>query len=476
MSTTKTSRRDFLKKAAAGTVGAGVVASGLGAGVKSAAAAPAAVRTRAIEPNGVFWGLNYQPHVQAYHRMADLFHKLYGSTVTVQPQPGAPYTNLIASIAAGTQPDLAFTLAALINPLAIQGALNTLNNTVLKAQLGSDYRSYFLGDAIDAFSFQGNTFGIPSEADGGLGLVVNVPVDDVRKLGLGSKYPPTNGQVYFKSTSGPLDHAYDDMFNLAKALQIVKGGKVTRYGISGEGWDDAAIGSIMATLGVPVFDAAHEKFNFTTPEAIQAMRLHVEIPVKMGIEKEWGPGNDVTTLPLQGKVAMSIGNGSPIFNGGQYGYHFLPAVVPKINGKLIAFGTGQVWGSVGPVKVQHPNLQTAFLRMMCTNPGQQAYLLTYQGVDVVAWRWALTDTSRYIPKNATNGEWVAWQQGWIQPALEACQFVGPAGYWNKVETAIAAASQGVRAGKLTSAQGCAQIQQAAEVQYRQYKIDLANLQ
>jgi hypothetical protein len=35
----------------------------------------------------------------------------YGSLVTVQPQPRAPSTNLIAAIAAGTQPDLAFTLA-----------------------------------------------------------------------------------------------------------------------------------------------------------------------------------------------------------------------------------------------------------------------------------------------------------------------------------------------------------------------------
>jgi len=475
MSAAKTSRRDFLK-AAAGTVGASALAAGgLEAGVKTAAAAAPAVRARAIEPTGVFWGLNYQPHVQAYHRMADLFKKKYGSTITVQPQPGAPYTNLIASIAAGTQPDLAFTLAALINPLAIQGALSPLNNSVLKAQLGNNYGSYFLGDAIEAFSFHGNTFGVPSEADGGLGLVVNVPVDDVKKLGLANKYPPTDGQVYFKSTPGSLDNAYDDMFALAKALQVVKGGKVVKYGISGQGWDDAAIGCIMLTLGTPPFDAEHEKFNFTSPAAIQAMRLHVEIPVKRGIEKQWGSG-DVTTLPLQGKVAMSIGNGSPIFNGGQYGYNFKPAVVPKINGKLIAFGTGQVWGTVGPIKPQHPNLQTAFLRMMCTNEGQQAYLLTYQGVDVVAWKWALTNTSRYIPKNDTNGEWVAWQQGWIQPALENCRFVGPAGYWNKVEAAIAAASQGVREGKLTAAQGCAQIQQAAEVQYRQYKIDLANLE
>jgi hypothetical protein len=114
--------------------------------------------------------------------------------------------------------------------------------------------------------------------------------------------------------------------------------------------------------------------------------------------------------------------------------------------------------------------------MMCTNAGQEAYLLTYHGVNAVAWKWALTNADRYRPKNDTNGNWVAWQQGWLPQVLETCQFVGPAGYWSKVKTAITAASQGVRLGKLTAAQGCAAIQQAAEVQYRQYKSDLASLQ
>jgi hypothetical protein len=148
----------------------------------------------------------------------------------------------------------------------------------------------------------------------------------------------------------------------------------------------------------------------------------------------------------------------------------------KINGKEpIGVGTGGGWGTVGPARPQHPNLQTAFLRMMCTNAGQQAYLLTAEGINVVAWKPLLNDTSRYQPKNATNGEWVAWEQGWIAPLVLNTRFIGQAGYYNKIMTAIVSACQGVRGGKLTAQQGMAQIQQAAELQYRQYKADLANL-
>src|SRR5579871_972376 len=92
-------------KAAAATVGAGALATpGLRAAAAAPAVAPAAVRTRGIESQGVLWGLLYQPHVNAYHRMADLFKQQTGSTVVVQPQPWPLDTKLIASLAAGTQP------------------------------------------------------------------------------------------------------------------------------------------------------------------------------------------------------------------------------------------------------------------------------------------------------------------------------------------------------------------------------------
>jgi len=469
MEAQKTSRRDFLK-VAAGTVGAGVaVASGLDAGVKASAAATPSVRTQAVESSGTMWGLNYAPHVQSYHRMADLFKKKYGSTITVQPQPYG-YTNLIAAIAAGTQPDIVCQNGQLIAALVLQGALTEIRDSVFKHNGTWPWQKYYVGDAVVPFSLGDKIYGVPLETDGGLGSLVNVPVDAVKKAGLTHKYPPTNGHDFFNS--------YDELFALAKALQITQNGKVKRWGLSGEGWDLPTIGGMMYTMGVAPFVEETGKFNFNTPAGIRAMQLHAETPVKMGIEKEWNDTSAVIDEALNGNAAVTMGNGTAILFGKQYGYDYEGAGMPKIDGKIPqAFGEGQGWGIGGPIKSQHPNLQLQFLRMMDTRVGQYAYDLTYQGVVVVAWKdFLLHDTSRFHPANSSNGGYVMSRRSWFQSALENCHYIGRAGYIDRIDTAITTACQSVRLGKMNSAQAMAKVQQTCEAQYRQYKIDLANLQ
>src|SRR5258706_10574415 len=99
MGTQGISRRNFLKTAA-GAVGAGLLASCGGSPAAPQAAdstpapaaaaatpAPAAAAPAAnLEAEGVLWGLKYDPHVEAYKRLADLFQKKTGSTVRVEPQ------------------------------------------------------------------------------------------------------------------------------------------------------------------------------------------------------------------------------------------------------------------------------------------------------------------------------------------------------------------------------------------------------
>jgi ABC-type glycerol-3-phosphate transport system substrate-binding protein len=469
MGVQKTSRRDFLK-AAAGTVGAGALAAtGLQTATKPAAAATAATAVRAggIEPTGTMWGLNYLPHVQAYHRMADLFKKKYGSTITVQPQPYG-YTSLIAAIAAGTQPDVVCQNGQLMAALILQGALTRIDQSVYKYNNTLPWQTYYVGDAVVPFSLGADLnnlqiYGVPVETDGGLGDVLNIPVDAVKKLGLEKQYPPTNGQFYFNS--------YDDLFALAKKLQTYDAsGKVKRWGLCGEGWDLPTIGGIMYTLGTPVFDQAAEKFNFNTPAGIRAMQLHVEIPVRMGIEKEWNDGSAVIDEALNGNAAITMANGTPEIFGKQYGYDYAACSMPKIDGKIPqSFGEGQGWGIVGPVKVQHPNLQLAYLRMMDERDGQYAYDLTYGGVAVVAWKDILLhDTSRFHPPSKLPE--------WLIGALENAHYIGRAGYIDRVDAAVFAGCQAVREKRMTSAQGMALIQQRCEAQFKQYKIDLANLQ
>jgi maltose-binding protein MalE len=423
------------------------------------------------------WGLNYQPHVQSYHRMADLFKKKYGSTITVQPQPYG-YTSLIAAIAAGTQPDMACQNANLMAALVLQGALTEVRGSVYaynhiaitKNSIGQFVSPTFTGDAIVPFSLGDKIYGVPLEADGGLGDIVNVPVDAVKKAGLTGKYPPTNGQVYFEN--------YDQLFALAKALQITENGKVKRWGLSGEGWDFPTIGGMMVTMGTLPFDESKQKFNFNSPAGIRAMQLHAEIPVKMGIEKEWNDGSAVIDEALNGNVAVTMANGTPIIYGKQYGYDYEGSSMPKIDGKTPkSFGVGAGWGIVGPLRPQHPNLQLAFMRMMATRDGQYEYDLTYNGVAVVAWKdFLLHDTSRFHPANNTNGSYAVGTADWFKSAMLNCTYIGRAGYTDRVDNAVASACQAVRLGKMNSAQAMAQVQQKCEAQYRQYKIDLANLQ
>lgn len=285
---------------------------------------------------------------------------------------------------------------------------------------------------------------------------------------MASKYPPTNGQWNFNS--------YDDVYTLAKALQVKQNGKVTRWGLCGEGWDDKTFWGIMLTLGTTPFDPQTKTFHFNSPAGVQAMQYHVETPVKMGIETEWNDGSACVTEALNGKAAVTIGNDVPStsINAG-HGYTYQMAGVPKINGKTpVLSGTGDGWGFVTPIKPPHTNLATAFLRMMATRAGQLQYDLIYGGILFPAWKdIVLHDTTRFSPRNDSNPAYVV-QDRWAT-FLQGVKYVGEIGYYPKVSAAIISACQGVREGKLTSQQAVAQIQTQAEAQYKQYQADLANL-
>jgi len=468
MTAQKTSRRDFLK-AAAGTVGAGVVAaSGLEAGIKTAAAATPAVRARSLEPSGVMWCLNFAPHVDANRRSAALFKKKFGSTITVQPQPWG-YTNLIAAIAAGTQPDLVNTNGQLMTALMLQGALTPIGQSVYKHNNLFPTSKYFAGDALEPWTLEGRVYGVPYETDGAIGGNINVNIDAVNKAGLQKMYPPTNGKQNFES--------YDQLFALAKALQVTVNGKVKRWGITGEGWDLEDISAMMNTMGTPPFDAAHERFNWNTPVGIRAMQYHAEMPVKMGIEKEWNNGQAVIDEMLNGNVALSKANADSIRLGPGYGYNIQAAGVPYIDGhKPVTIGTGVGWGMVGPIRSQHPNLQLAYLQMAATYEGQYTFDLIYNGIPVPAWKSILLhDKSRFKPPFNKDSFYSLATQPWFIDSLANCRYIGRIGYTNRVTDAVVAACQAVRLKKMSAAQAMALVQTRSEAQYKQYKADLANL-
>ena len=240
---------------------------------------------------------------------------------------------------------------------------------------------------------------MPLEADGGLGPFVNVRVDQVKAKGLASKYPPTNGNFAFDS--------YDQLFALAKELQVTKGGKVTQYGLCGEGWDDAAVHMLMATQGTFPFDAATKTFKYDSPAGIEAMQLHVETPVKMGIEREWGDNIAVQDIALKGEVCDQPDQWLGLALWPAAGLRLPACRRPGINGHpAVSVGSGQGWGLNASSKAHSPNLADAFLRLVCTRQGQYIYDKIYNGVAIPSWKDILFhDTSRFKPANSTNPGW-----------------------------------------------------------------------
>ncbi|MBA3946743.1 MAG: extracellular solute-binding protein [Herpetosiphonaceae bacterium] len=482
----KPTRRDFLKFGA-GAAGAAFLAA-CGSGVpatpaasgnggvpgsagSAATTAPAAAAATAVPAaasaapaadsgaGAVLWGLKYDPHVEAYGRLADLFKKTTGTEIKVEPQDWPLETKMIAALAAGAQPDVVCIMGKVLLPLHLQKALLPLTEAVFKAK-GVDPVKDFVGDAIGAYTYQNEIWGVPVESNQ-VGQVVNVPVDDVKAAGLAEKYPPTNGKLYFES--------YDDMWALAKALQVTKDGKVTRWGLSSKGWDTQSYLGILRSLGGTWWDNNAKKFGINSDAGIQAMKLFAETPVKMGIETELDQTH--VDAALAGKVAIARGNGTPAVQGLDLGYHFELAGAPRVKPGVDPLFIGEGgWGFAAPAKSKHPDVSLKFLQMMCTEEGQMAYAQIYSGLLGYAWAGFKNDTKRFKNDNPNNPNVKASK--FYTGLLSQTQYYGEGyGYISQIEKAGGDTCSLVRQGKIDSATAVKQFQDLCEAQYKQFLED-----
>ncbi|MEO7911647.1 MAG: substrate-binding domain-containing protein [Roseiflexaceae bacterium] len=471
MGTQGISRRSFLKTAA-GAVGVGLLAScggtpatpqsGDSTGQDPAAAAPtaaAAAPSGALEAEGVLWGLKYDPHVEAYKRLADLFQKKNGSTIRVEPQEWPLETKIIAALSAGTQPDVVCIMGKVLLPLHLQKALLPLNDAVYKT-MGIDPATQFVGDAIGAYTYENEIWGVPVESNQ-VGQVVNVPVDDVKAAGLDQQYPPSNGKLYFES--------YEDMWTLAKALQKKDGDKVTRWGLSSKGWDMQSYFGIMRSLGQKWWDNDNKKFGVDSPVGIQAMQLFAETPVKMGIETELDQNH--VDAALAGKVAIARGNGTPAVQGLALGYHYELAAAPRVKAGEDPLFVGEGgWGFAAPAKSKNPGISTAFLKMMATEEGQFEYAKIYDGLLGYAWAGFKSDTKRFKDPSPENANVKAAK--FYTSLLSQTEYYGEGfGYIAEIEKAGAEVASLVRQQKLDSAAAVKELQTRFDAQYQQFLKD-----
>jgi ABC-type glycerol-3-phosphate transport system substrate-binding protein len=352
--------------------------------------------------------------------------------------------------------------------LEVRQVLIPLNDLVYKP-MGVDPNKEFIGDGMGVVEWKGDYYGVPTET-GAISSVVNVPVDDVKKLGLADKYPPTNGKVFFES--------FESMWELAKALQIEKDGKVVRWGISAKGWEGPAILGLIRTLLAPQqtdwWDKDKQKFNVDSEAGIQAFQLLVEKPVKMGIETELDQ-NQVDAA-LAGKVALAYSNGTPALTGGKLGYHFELAGAPRLKpGEDPLFVGGAGWTFVAVQRAKNTDLAIEFLKMMITTEAQREWAKTYGGIPS-PWR-ALTGKYDYYEDPSPDSPGVKMAKMMMESILPRTRYFGEAfGYQGDVEKAFSTTSSELRQLKITPQEAAKKAQALCEAQYKQFQDDVKNMQ
>jgi ABC-type glycerol-3-phosphate transport system substrate-binding protein len=462
-------RRDFLRFSALG-VGSSLLAA---CGVPGAG--PAASESAAQEPEmdsenmeGVQWGLQYDPHVATYERLAELVHKETGYTTRVEPQGWPLETKLIASMSAGTQPDVICMMGKVAVPLYMQDGLLPLSEDVYSA-VGVVPNKAFHDEPIQAYSWEGEIYGVPVEVNA-VGSMAHVPTQDVEALGLADLYPPTNGDWIFDS--------YEHMWELAQALHVEEDGRVVTWGLSSKGWDNQSFLGIVRTLlasdGTDWWDLENQQFNINSEAGVQAMQLFAEIPVQMGIETELDVGHHEAAYA--GKIALARGSTGPSMQPGidagvSYEMTGAPKVIP---GELPLFVGEAGWGFTSPRNATNKDYAVAYLQTLCSHEGQREYSKIYGGSGFPAWKDLNGKYDHFADPDPEGA--VVKAAGVMANLGPLTRYYGEGfGYPAEVDQIGGSICSEVRLGNMTAAEAVATYQERCEAQFEGYLKDLADL-
>ena len=360
------SRRSFLQFTA-GVMGVGALAA------CAAPAQPAAGGQVATEGSKEFvlWGLQYDPHVERYHALADAFFKKTENKANIQPQAWPLETKLMAALTAGTQPDTVCVMGIVSGPLFMQKAVIQMDDVVYAAA-GVDPQKFFYPEAIQAYTWDGHYYGVPLESNQ-VGQSVGTRYDYLDEAGDDAKalWPGLNKKDGFES--------YEQMWELAKLVQKKEGDTVTRWGMSGQGWDLGQFLTTMRSVGKFFWDAEKKVFNFDSEEAVKAMQLYIETPVKMGLETQLDD-HHMNSL-FAGKVGVAMGNSGMAPEGAKLklkveSVNRPPAIVGQ---ETLYVGEGG-WGFEIPTRAKNMDIAIEFCKWMATREGQVIYAQIYGGV------------------------------------------------------------------------------------------------
>lgn len=441
------SRRAFLKLAGVSVAGSIVVAC-------APAAAPAPGSAPAAEGGSkefTFWGLQYEPHVDRYNALATAFEKKTGYKANIQPQAWPLETKLLAAIAADNQPDVVCVMGIVSLPLFLQKAVIQMDDVVFGAA-GIKAQEFFYPEALQAYTWDGHYYGVPLESNQ-VSTAVATRFDYLDEVGDKAKalWPGLNDRDGFDS--------FEEMWALAELLQKKEGDTVTRWGMSAQGWDLGQFFSIMRTVGKLFWDSDKQVFNIDSEEAVTAMQLYIETPVKRGIETQL----DVSHMDalLAGKVGVAMGNTSMAPEGAKIGLKIEQVTTPPaIPGKPPLFVGEGGWGFEVPSRAKNMDAAVEFAKWMCTREGQVIYAQIYGGV--------VPSTSVVLDDPIYQGDDIIKKSKRRAIAtLENTIYYG--NDWGLNRTGVDVPFTKCRQGALSAQEACNELQELMTTNYEQWK-------
>jgi ABC-type glycerol-3-phosphate transport system substrate-binding protein len=388
------------------------------------------------------WGLAYDPHVEAYHRLAGKFSEYTGATFTVEPQDWPIEVQIVTGMAAGIVPDVVCIMGQRIGGLVKQGVLAPLDDLVYAAT-GCDIDSWFGPVAIQAYQYEGETWGVPTEGNNVSGIS-NARFDVLEEAGVSDLWPSIAGRDGFAD--------FEEMWALGEALALPDG---ERWGISSEGWYAPQMLGIMRTLGVDWWDPQTRTFAFDTDEALEAMHLLNYRPIfELGLETHLGESSTESMLARKvgicnGNVAMP-GTGQtldPPIDIDSVGF---PSALPGREALYVGEGG---WGFCAPTQAENPDIGIALLQYITTYEGQKEYSRIYGGLMSSA--YAVNSDPEIFPPGVV-GDAMKRSSKVQERTVYYGQGFGPIGEMTGI---ITAASEKVRVGEALPAEVMPDIQE-----------------
>ena len=403
------------------------------------------------------WGLNYAPHIERYKLMIKRFEEATGATVKLQPQDDVGQ-QMLTSLAGGNPPDVVCFLGSASDQLVSQGGLLDLTDVVY-GDLKIDMPKWWLPDAIGAFAFNNRQFGVPLESSPHAGVSCRLDLIEAAGSKVDGLWPgaepenawPAKG-VYFQD--------FDQMFELAKAVQQKSGDKVKVWGQNRQGWDIIQLASIMFQQETVFWDEATGTFNFENDSCVQALEWMVTKPYALGIEANLATQNVVNAY-VAGQTALGIGNDSAAGEGTKAGFKsenvVQPSVIPGAPPKFLGPGG---WGFEVPVKAKNQAAGIEFARFATTYEAQFTFSQIYGGMSPAC--RALIKSDIYQGDTPLKRG-----QRRLLIAGESTQFLGH-GFDPQIGEMISTIFGSAREGKITVQEASAQMQKQATEQQKRY--------